>query len=107
MRLLPMVLALSTLCSTSCTKPDVRVAAIGNDPAKLATCPTTLEPAPHLTALAPFLLTDGRSAVLLDTVIARETATAHYIIAVHGGWALCRSVVDYVIDRDARLTKEK
>lgn len=107
MRLLPTILALSTLCLTSCAKDQPRAAIVGNDPARLAACPATLPAAPQLVPLEPFTLPDGRIVVLLDTVIAREAATAHYIIATRGGWANCRSVVDYVAERDTRLAERK
>ncbi|WP_034157909.1 hypothetical protein [Sphingomonas sp. ERG5] len=53
--------------------------------------------------LAPFTLPDGRVVMLLDTVITRETATAHYIVAARGAWHECRSAVTYVEDWSARL----
>lgn len=104
MRLLTMALALSTLCLTSCAdKPPVRAIPVAPDQAQLDACPATFPAAPSLAPLAPFALPDGRTVVLLDTVIARETATAHYIVAGRGAWHECRSAVAYVTDWSARL----
>jgi len=98
MRLPTIALALSMLCSTSCTKPAPRIAIATPDPAKLAACPARFPAAPVLSPLAPFALPDGRLVVLLDTVIDRETETAHYIVQARGAWHECQSAVTYVGD---------
>lgn len=106
MRLLALALALSTLCSTGCAERPVRSAPLTPDPAALATCPAVFPAAPILMPLAPFALPDGRMAVLLDTVLDREVATAHYIIAGRGAWQECRSAVTYVLDWSAIAGKQ-
>lgn len=103
MRLPTMALALSMLCSTSCTKPAPRIAAVTPDPAQLAPCPARFPVAPALSPLAPFALPDGRLVVLLDTVIARETVTARYVLQGRGAWQECRSAVAYVGAWSARV----
>lgn len=90
-----LAIALSTLCLTSCADTP-RIAALTPDPARLAACPTGFPAAPALMPLLPFALPDGRVVVLHDTVIARETATAIYIIAGRGAWHACASAVRYV-----------
>lgn len=98
MKPLAMIAVLSTLCSTSCADPQQRAVPVLPDPAKFAACPDSFPIAPLLTPLAPFTLPDGRRAVLLDTVIDRETATAHYIIEARGAWHDCQSPVAYYRD---------
>lgn len=105
MRQLATIAALSTLCLTSCARPDARPAIVTPDPAMLTACPVVFPAAPVLTPLQSFALPDGRKAVLLDTVIARETATAHYIIEGRGAWHECRSAVAYVEDWTAAVGK--
>jgi hypothetical protein len=73
------------------------------DRAALDACPSAFPAAPTLERLAPFTLPDGRTVVLLDTVIARETVTAHYIVEGRGAWHECRSAVVYVEDWTARV----
>lgn len=104
MRLPTIALALSMLCSTSCTKQAPRLAVATPDPARLAPCPAAFPAAPALSPLAPFALSDGRLVVLLDTVIDRETATAHYIVQGRGAWHECRSAVAYVTDWSTRVS---
>lgn len=98
MRLRTMVLALSMFCSPSCTRQAPRLAAVTPDAARLAPCPDRFPAAPALSPLAPFALPDGRLVVLLDTVIARETMVARYIVQARGAWHECRSAVEYVGD---------
>jgi hypothetical protein len=76
------------------------------DPAALAACPVRFPAAPELKPLDSFILPDGRSAVLLETVLKREATTAHYIIAGRGAFLECRSVVQYVVDWSAVVTGE-
>lgn len=95
MRLLTTALALSTLCSTGCADRAGRLVPLTPDPAPAAACPAAFPAPPVLTPLAPFRLADGREAVLLDTVIARETLTARYIIVGRDAWYQCRSAVTY------------
>lgn len=86
-----------TLCLASCAgTPKPRAIPVAVDRTQLAECPAEFPAPPALTPLAPFALPDGRQAVLLDTVIGRETATAHYILEGRGAWHECRSAVTYV-----------
>lgn len=105
MRLPIMALALSTLCLTGCAerKAELRAVAVTPDPAPLDACPARFPIAPQLVPLAPFALPDGRQAVLLDTVLQRETLTARYIIAGRGAWHECRSAVAFVQDWAAKM----
>lgn len=104
MRLLGTALALSTLFLTACADDaEVRAIPVAPDQAPLDACPDSFPVAPHLRPLAPFQLPDGRWAVLLDTVIARETPTANFLIEARGAWHACRSSVTYVEDWKARL----
>jgi hypothetical protein len=99
-----MALALWTLSSTSCAKPEIpRAIAVLPDPAKLADCPKTFPAAPALAPLSTFTLADGRAVVLLSTVIARETATVKYILLGRGAWHICESSVAYVQDWSKRM----
>jgi hypothetical protein len=86
-------------CLTSCGDPP-RGIPIAPDltRAKADLCPDTFPAAPALTPLTPFVLPDGRTVVLLDTVIDRETATAHYIINGRQAWYDCHSPVAYFRD---------
>ncbi|WEK00613.1 MAG: hypothetical protein P0Y59_02660 [Candidatus Sphingomonas phytovorans] len=105
MRLPTIALALSTLCSTSCAdREPVRAIPVVPDRARLDPCPKAFPSAPSLAPLAAFTLPDGRAVVLLDTVIARETATVHYIVQARGAWHECRSAVAYVQDWGARVS---
>ena len=97
MRLHALALALSTLCLTSCGNPP-RALPVTPDPARLAACPVEYPAPPKLAPLVPFDLPDGRVVVLLDTVIERETLTAHYVIEGRGAWHECRSAVSFVAD---------
>lgn len=106
MRRLPMALALSTLCLTSCAKQPVRIVPLTPDAAPLAACPTAFPVPPSLPPLQPFTLGDGRVVVLLDTVIARDSVVATFIIQSRGAWHACRSAVTYVLDWSARLRGE-
>jgi len=73
------------------------------DTAPLAACPAVFPVPPALDPLAPFVLPDGRKVVLLDTVLKRETRTAHFIVEGRGAWHECRSAVVYVEDWSARI----
>jgi len=106
MKRLATALALSTLCLTSCAEAP-RVAALTPDPARYTGCPAAFPAPPELPALAPFMLPDGRDVVLLETVIARETLTAHYILAGKGAWYDCRSPVAYTQDWIASVSAGK
>jgi hypothetical protein len=103
MRLPIMALALSTLCLTSCARPAPRAIPVTLDPAPFALCPVAFPAAPTLSPLMPFALPDGRVVVLLDTVIARETVTARYIIQGRGAWHECQSAVAYALDWSVRV----
>lgn len=100
---LPMALALSTLCLTSCAKPDTRAVAVTPDPAPLAACPRVFPAPPKLKPLERIMLPDGRFAVLLDVVIERETATAKFIVEGRGAWHACMSGVVWVEDWSAKV----
>ena len=77
------------------------------DAAPLAACPVAFPAPPSLAPLQPFLLPDGRQAVLLEAVTARDAATAHFIIEGRGAWHECRSAVTYVEDWTAAMTAER
>ncbi len=95
---LPMALALSTLCLTSCAKPDVRAVAVTPDPAPLASCPRVFPAPPRLKPLEGIVLPDGRVAVLMERIIEREQATAKFIVEGRGAWHACMSSVVWFED---------
>jgi hypothetical protein len=108
MKPLAIALALSTLCLTSCgDEHPGRIVPLTPDPVKLAACPATWPAPPTLKPLSPFKLADGREVVLLDTVIDRETTTAHYIIEGRGAWHECSSAVRYSEDWSASVKAGK
>jgi hypothetical protein len=106
MKLPVIALALSTLFSASCTeKVATRTVVLTPDPAKLSVCPRSFPVPPTLAPIQSFVLPDGREVVLFDTVLARETATARYIIKSRGVWYDCASTVTYVEDFSREVTK--
>lgn len=88
------------LLSTSCgEKPHpAALKPLTPDLARYDRCPASFPAAPALPALSSFKLPDGREVVLLDTVFARETVTARYLLQGREAWHQCESPVRYTED---------
>ena len=83
--------------------PPINSAA--TDPAVLEACPRRVESPGALPARVPVQLSDGSWAVPVDQADSRENMLTKGALAFRGAWIGCKSVVQFVEDRDAKLAK--